>query len=174
MSSEERSTFHWADYLVFALSLVASLAVGVYHAIKDRKKTNNEDYLMAGRSMSVIPVTASTFATLVSSIAFVAEPVEVYYFGLNYVFISLGTCLGFIPVAAIFAPTFHKLNLISAFSVRAASMSMECVCACVCVCLCVCIYMHFSPAPYPYLYMSVFLFLYILPNSGIPRALWEE
>ncbi|KAK2141143.1 hypothetical protein LSH36_1154g00088 [Paralvinella palmiformis] len=116
MSSEERSTFHWADYLVFALSLVASLAVGVYYAIKDRKKTNNEDYLMAGRSMSVIPVTASTFATLVSSIAFVAEPVEVYYFGLNYVFISLGTCLGFIPVAAIFAPTFHKLNLISAFS----------------------------------------------------------
>ena len=113
----EKQLFHWADYLVFVLSLLVSLAIGVYYAIKDRKKTDNEEFLMAGRSMSIGPVTASTFATLVSSIGFVADPVEVYYFGFSYFFITVGTCLGIIPIAQIFAPAFHKLNLISAFAV---------------------------------------------------------
>jgi Na+/proline symporter len=73
----EVATFHWADYAVFACLLLLSTGIGVYFGFKDRKKQSTEEFLMAGRSMSIGPVAGSMFATLMSSIAFLGDPVEV-------------------------------------------------------------------------------------------------
>ena len=31
-------SFHWADYLVFAMSLVLTLTIGIYFGFRDRKR----------------------------------------------------------------------------------------------------------------------------------------
>ena len=38
-----------ADYVVFALMLLVSTAIGIFYAIKDRKKQNTEEFLLGGR-----------------------------------------------------------------------------------------------------------------------------
>jgi len=49
----------WTEYLVFAAVLVASLGIGVFYGFFGNKNNTNEDFLMAGRSMSILPVTLS-------------------------------------------------------------------------------------------------------------------
>ncbi|ELT91924.1 hypothetical protein CAPTEDRAFT_52554, partial [Capitella teleta] len=109
------TAFHWADYAVFALLLMLSTGIGVFFGCKDRKKVSTEEFLMAGRSMSIGPVAVSMFATLMSSVAFLGDPVEVYYYGSSYLAMIIGGTLGMIPVAHIFAPKFHEMHFLSAF-----------------------------------------------------------
>lgn len=51
----ERQLLHWSDYVVFVASLVASLTVGVYHGVKNRRRQTTEAYLMANRSVQTHP-----------------------------------------------------------------------------------------------------------------------
>ena len=63
--------FSFIDYIVFILTIIGSLAIGAYYGIKENKTT--EDFLMAGRSMSPIPVALSLIATFISSISILGE-----------------------------------------------------------------------------------------------------
>ena len=40
--------FHIVDYVIFALTMIVSLGIGIYFAIGGRNKTN-EEYLMGNR-----------------------------------------------------------------------------------------------------------------------------
>lgn len=51
--------FPVAEYVVFILVLVASLGIGVFYGFFGKKNSTNEEFLMAGRSMSILPVTLS-------------------------------------------------------------------------------------------------------------------
>lgn len=65
--------FKWPEYIVFALVLVASLGIGVFYGCFGSKNKSNEEFLMAGRSMSITPVTLSLVCRLL-----------VYNFSCNY------------------------------------------------------------------------------------------
>ncbi len=112
--------FHWADYLVLGISLFLSCAVGVYYGIMDRKWKRNttEDFLMAGRTMSILPVAVSMVATIMSAISILGNPVELYYFGVVYWVLTLGNILALPIVAHFVAPVFYKLKVVSANQVR--------------------------------------------------------
>ena len=58
MATREVARFHWADYLVFGISLIITIGIGIYHGCRGRKG-NTEDYLMGSRDMSIIPVSLS-------------------------------------------------------------------------------------------------------------------
>lgn len=45
----EKHSFVVADYAVFSIMLLLSTGIGFFYAIKDRKKQNTEEYLLAGR-----------------------------------------------------------------------------------------------------------------------------
>ena len=109
--------FHWADYVVFVGMLTVSAGVGVFYGIKDRKKSSVEEFLVGGRSMHVLPVSVSLFVSIMSAIAFLGDPVEVYNFGGLYTFLILGAALVYPIIAQIFAPFFQRMNLLSAFEV---------------------------------------------------------
>ena len=52
MSDPTDVGFHWADYLVFAATLLIALGIGVFQAFTgDRQKTTKE-YLMGNRSVN--------------------------------------------------------------------------------------------------------------------------
>ena len=61
--------FGWADYLVFVLMLASCALIGIYFALKMRKKAKlnqelsnkdaEDDYLVGGRKMTIFPITMS-------------------------------------------------------------------------------------------------------------------
>lgn len=114
-SSEGDVRFHWVDYLMLCATLVLSCVVGVYYGIKGRKKSTADDYLMAGRNMSIFPVSFSIFVSTVSSIAFLGDPVEVYYYGGIYWLLGIGISAGLPIIAHYFAPILYRMRLTSVY-----------------------------------------------------------
>ena len=66
-----RPTFGLVDYCVFGATLLLSLLIGVYHAV--RGKQTNEDLLLGGRSMSILPVAVSIMVSFLSAILILGE-----------------------------------------------------------------------------------------------------
>ncbi|XP_012938806.2 sodium-coupled monocarboxylate transporter 2 [Aplysia californica] len=69
-------TFSTVDYVVLSVLMGLSAAIGLYHAIKDRiqKKENMTEFLLGGRSMSVVPVALSLSVTFLSAITILGNP----------------------------------------------------------------------------------------------------
>ncbi|GFR92974.1 sodium-coupled monocarboxylate transporter 1 [Elysia marginata] len=77
MVSLKHSFAAW-DYVVFIGMLVISMGIGVFFALKgDRQRTQGE-YLMGGRSMSVLPVAISILVSFQSAILMLGTPAEMY------------------------------------------------------------------------------------------------
>jgi Na+/proline symporter len=63
--------FGAVDYCVFVAMLGISLGIGFYHCVRGNKTT--EDFLLASRSMSPVPIALSLTATFISSISILGE-----------------------------------------------------------------------------------------------------
>lgn len=70
-------SFVAADYVVFAVMLAVSAAVGVYFAWTDRRQRSSGDFLTGGRRMSALPVALSLSASFMSAITVLSNPAEV-------------------------------------------------------------------------------------------------
>jgi Na+/proline symporter len=76
----EEIAFHWADYLVFAVSLAIGLLVGVVFLFKGRgQKEGTDDYLLGGRDMGPVTVGASMLASTLNAVFLLGGVAEVYY-----------------------------------------------------------------------------------------------
>lgn len=109
--------FHMADYAVFGLTLIFSMAVGIYHAVVSKPSTTKE-YLLANRKMMSIPVALSLLASFMSGITILGVPSEVYTFGLQYWLVVVSYIILFPTVALVFAPTLYELDLTSSYEVN--------------------------------------------------------
>ena len=109
--------FHVADYAVFGLTLVFSIAIGVYHAVISKPATTKE-YLLASRKMMSIPVALSLLASFMSGITILGVPSEIYTFGLQYWLVIVSYLILFPSVALIFVPTLYNLGLTSSYEVN--------------------------------------------------------
>ncbi|MBN2211615.1 MAG: sodium/solute symporter [Sedimentisphaerales bacterium] len=104
----------WQDWLVIAAYGAGMLAVGWYYA---RKNRNAEDYLLGGRQMNPITVGLSLFATLMSTLSFLAYPGEMIKNG-PLVFAGLAALpFVYIVVSYILIPRFMRLNVTSAYEI---------------------------------------------------------
>lgn len=70
-------SFEAADYVVFAVMLVVSAAVGVYCAWADRGRSSSGDFLTVGRRLTALPVSLSLTASFMSAITVLSNPAEV-------------------------------------------------------------------------------------------------
>lgn len=105
------------DYAILAALFIFSLLIGLYFAWIDRKKDTDE-FLMAGKSMSALPVMMSLVASFLSSITVLGWPSEVYYKGIG-IWVTIFVC--FLEVtftAELVLPIFYRLNLTSVNKVR--------------------------------------------------------
>lgn len=71
------TSFALADYVVFALMLVVSAAVGIYYAWVDRSRRNPGNFLTGGRKLTALPVSLSLTASFMSAITVLSFPAEV-------------------------------------------------------------------------------------------------
>ncbi|XP_034057401.1 LOW QUALITY PROTEIN: solute carrier family 5 member 6a [Gymnodraco acuticeps] len=106
--------FTTVDYVIFALLLVASTGIGLFHAFSGGRQRTTQEFLMADRSMSCLPVSLSLLATFQSAVAILGAPSEVYTFGTQYWFLGCSYFLGLLIPAHVFIPVFYRLRLSSA------------------------------------------------------------
>ncbi|XP_074847668.1 sodium-dependent multivitamin transporter isoform X3 [Carettochelys insculpta] len=107
--------FTAADYTVFVLLLVLSSAVGLFYALSGGRQRTVQEFLLANRSMSFLPVALSLLATFQSAVAILGAPAEVYRFGTEYWFLGCSYFLGLLIPAHVFIPVFYRLHLTSAY-----------------------------------------------------------
>lgn len=105
------------DFVLFALLLVASLAIGLYYALSGGRQKTTQEFLLADRSMRCLPLSLSLMASFQSAVAIVGTPAEIYTNGTQYWFIGCAYILGLLIPAHIFIPVFYRLHLTSAYQV---------------------------------------------------------
>nr|XP_002130613.2 sodium-coupled monocarboxylate transporter 2-like [Ciona intestinalis] len=108
-------TFSIGDYVVFATMLAVSTIIGLYFAIRDRRKKNTEEYLLAGRSMSPFPVAFSLSVSFMSAVTVLGTPVEVYRFGTMYAWLMIGMLIALTVTAEVFIPVFYNMGLTTVY-----------------------------------------------------------
>ena len=114
---QDRETFHWLDYTIFAIMLILSCAIGVYYAIADSKKQTQEEFLMGNRKMKWLPVAISLLVSYHSAIAQLGNPAEVYLYGIQYFVLFIGIFFGAIITIFTFVPLLFKLKITSCYEV---------------------------------------------------------
>lgn len=114
-STVKSTAFSPVDYVVFALLLVLSLAIGLYHACRGWGRHTIGQLQMADRKMGCLPVALSLLATFQSAVAILGVPSEIYRFGTQYWFLGCSYFLGLLIPAHIFIPVFYRLHLTSAY-----------------------------------------------------------
>ncbi|KAF0307766.1 Sodium-coupled monocarboxylate transporter 1 [Amphibalanus amphitrite] len=108
-----RPTFGLVDYCVFGATLLLSLLIGVYHAV--RGKQTNEDLLLGGRSMSVLPVAVSIMVSFLSAILILGSPAEMYMNGVQYWICNTAFFVILPAVAYLFLPIFYRCGVTSVY-----------------------------------------------------------
>ncbi|CRK90103.1 CLUMA_CG003821, isoform A [Clunio marinus] len=102
------------DYLVFAVTLLISIGIGIFVRYKHKQKSSDE-FLLASRSMEVWPVAFSLMASLMSAITLLGVSNENYQFGTQFVIINISYGIA-TPIAVyLFLPIFYNLRVTSAY-----------------------------------------------------------
>ena len=105
------------DYVVFAATLLISAAIGLYYAIKDRNVKDENEFLLAGRKMSVFPVALSLQCSFISATTLLGTPAEVYVNNTMYFWVAIGFVISASGSAFVFYPIFYRLQVTSVFQV---------------------------------------------------------
>ncbi|CAH8293036.1 unnamed protein product, partial [Schistosoma turkestanicum] len=128
-------TFHWSDYLIFAILLLCYTLIGVYHRYQDiilqklancfhciniksktktKKKMNVEELFLGDRSLTLLPIVGSVMASFLSAVAILGTASEAYQSGIQFILLVGGYCIAFPLAAYVYMPVFYKLKLNSA------------------------------------------------------------
>ncbi|KAF3821952.1 hypothetical protein GH733_007326, partial [Mirounga leonina] len=111
---EVKSFTVW-DYVVFAALFVISSGIGVFFAIKERKKATSREFLVGGRQMSFGPVALSLTASFMSAVTVLGAPSEVYRFGASFVLFFIAYALVIILTSELFVPVFYRSGITSTY-----------------------------------------------------------
>ncbi|KAM4903907.1 sodium-dependent multivitamin transporter [Sylvia borin] len=103
------------DYSIFALLLVLSSAIGLYYALSGDRQRTVQEFLLANRDMSCLPVALSLLASFQSAVAILGVPSEIFRFGTEYWFLGCSYFLGLLIPAHIFIPVFYRLRITSTY-----------------------------------------------------------
>ncbi|PWA14708.1 hypothetical protein CCH79_00014369 [Gambusia affinis] len=130
-------SFAVADYVVFAVMLLVSAAVGVYFAWTDRRQRSAGDFLTGGRRLTALPVSMSLSASFMSAVTVLGNPaevrqvgrtssetassfvvptrVQVYRYGASIAFYAVSYVVTMLITSEVFLPVFYKLSITSTY-----------------------------------------------------------
>ncbi|XP_048760690.1 sodium-coupled monocarboxylate transporter 1-like [Ostrea edulis] len=111
----QKNAFHVVDYILFAGLLLCSAGIGLFYAIKDRRKSNTKEFLLAGGNMNPIPVSLSLLASFMSAITLLGTPAEMYNYTTIYWWIGLGYFFVILGAAHVYMPVFYRLRVTSSY-----------------------------------------------------------
>ncbi|XP_030228660.1 sodium/iodide cotransporter [Gadus morhua] len=109
-----RPGFGVADYSVFAVMLLISMAIGLFQALKKGKtEATADDFFTGGRKMPAIPVGLSLCASFMSAVQVLGVPAEAMRYGYKFLYMCLGQSINSLLTALLFLPIFYRLGLTS-------------------------------------------------------------
>ncbi|NXA49283.1 SC5AC protein, partial [Nothocercus julius] len=103
------------DYVVFAGLFLVSASIGVFFAIKERKKKSSKDFLVGGRQMTCGPIAFSLTSSFMSAVTVLGTPSEVYRYGASFILFFLSYTLVIIFTAELFLPVFYRSGITSTY-----------------------------------------------------------
>nr|KAF6325722.1 solute carrier family 5 member 12 [Myotis myotis] len=103
------------DYVVFAALFIISSGIGVFFAIKERKKATSREFLVGGRQMSCGPVALSLTASFMSAVTVLGAPSEVYRFGASFTLFFIAYTFVIIFTSELFLPVFYRSGITSTY-----------------------------------------------------------
>ncbi|XP_035658838.1 sodium-coupled monocarboxylate transporter 1-like [Branchiostoma floridae] len=103
------------DYVVFGVMLCVSASIGLYYACTGGRQRTQKEFLMADKSMSVVPVAMSLLASFISAITVLGTPAEIYSNGTMFWNYVVAYTITILLVARLFIPTFYRLGLTSTY-----------------------------------------------------------
>ena len=114
LSREElRNKFGILNYVVFIAMLLVSALIGVFYWWKGQK--NTDEFLLASRSMSTLPMTLSLVASFMSAITLLGVPAEVYTAGTQFAVSVLVYPLVMAIVIHFYLPVYDQLRLTTSY-----------------------------------------------------------
>ncbi|MEO7297975.1 MAG: hypothetical protein ABI042_05295 [Verrucomicrobiota bacterium] len=102
------------DWGVIAVYLLVMLGIGYYYSLRTK---NSDDYLLGGRSMRPMAVGLSLFATLLSTISYLAYPGEMIEYGPMMLAGYAATPLVYFVAGWFLIPHIMKLKVTSAYEI---------------------------------------------------------
>ncbi|XP_025073506.1 putative sodium-dependent multivitamin transporter [Pogonomyrmex barbatus] len=105
----------WADYLVITVMLSISAGIGIYYRFTGGRQKTMEEYFIASRSMSILPVAIALVVSFMSAVTLLGVSAENYTYGTQFVTINLAYLIGTPIVCYGFLPVFFKLQATSAY-----------------------------------------------------------
>ncbi|MEE6499045.1 hypothetical protein FKM82_003296 [Ascaphus truei] len=111
----EIKTFVSWDYVVFAALFLISSGIGVFFAIKERKKTTSAEFLVGGKEMTCGPVALSLTASFMSAVTVLGAPSEVYRFGASFLLFFVAYTFVIVFTAELFVPVFYRSGITSTY-----------------------------------------------------------
>ncbi|XP_060925124.1 sodium-coupled monocarboxylate transporter 1 [Limanda limanda] len=109
------ATFSVWDYVVFAGTILAAAGIGLFQAIRGRKETSSEEFLLGGRQMTAVPVAMSLTASFMSGITVIGTPAEAYRFGSAFWLFGFSYAIMSVVTAEFFVPLFYRLGITSTY-----------------------------------------------------------
>ena len=108
--------FHVADYVIMAVFLFISLAIGVYYGVIKKQRTT-EEYLFGNRQMSLVPVAVSLLVTYQSAGSVIGIPAEMYLYNTMIMYSFIGILIADMIQYWMIVPLMYPLRLTSPYEV---------------------------------------------------------
>ncbi|MBN3324998.1 SC5AC protein, partial [Atractosteus spatula] len=105
------------DYVVFAALFVISSGIGIFFAVKERKKVSSREFLVGGKQMTCGPVALSLTASFMSAVTVLGTPSDVYRFGASFIIFGIAYTIMVIMTAELFVPVFYRSGITSTYEV---------------------------------------------------------
>ena len=107
------SNFHAVDYVLFAVVLSFSMGIGIFFSVRGGKQKTISEFLMGNRKMQVMPTFISLMMSLLSAIAMLGVPSEIYMRGTGYLWFMIGFIIANVIVVFFVVPIIYPLRLTS-------------------------------------------------------------
>ena len=115
---EPASALRWPDYLILASFLVISLGIGLYHALTGGRQKTTSEFIMANRSLKILPTSISLLVSHQSAIMILGLAAEMYWYGAQLILLSpLSYIFSTIITVTIFVPWIFPFKLTSVYEV---------------------------------------------------------
>lgn len=109
------SVFGIWDYAIMLATIIASMVIGLYFRFSGGRQKTNEEYLLADRNMSILPVAVSLMASFMSAITLLGVTAENYYYGMQFVVINISYGIATPIATQLYLPVFFELQKTSTY-----------------------------------------------------------